>query len=623
VDPLPSKRDLKALPHDQGELMRLFILDPWFRIVSVLILVVVVGIAISLPKIWRVTPPGFQPQVRVSLLNLAQAWQLRRSARQLAAKGSDEEAAAAWRAAVIKNLGHLPTIRQALRATVSLPHPPAAALEQAAKLPAWLVALGGTNAQDIGLVAQLCDRTGRSDEVYDLLHPLRDDLSREDEVLYLKALLDRGDGPAYRARWERLSAESAQDPTLALYHAAYLAGWGPLPARDDARRRLEQALEDPAHRILATRLQLLDFEQAQDPDNYAKSLERLVESRADRLRDHLGYWKLLAQAGRSDQARSLAAREVGKPRSAKEAILLADALNTLELPDQAHLTLRQFTMQQGGNPSAAAQSVWLKRAALLSAAADWRGLLEMAEELRAFPQTARALGGWTDFIEGRAHHMLKHLDQANASMQAAARGFFPSPRVALEVGLGLKELGYHDKAWQVLAPLEQPLKDVPYYWQVVFELAEAMRQDPVLLLRAATEARLLLPGDDRWDFNYAAALLINRLDPARVVSVTRDFLARMPASPHARVNHCYALALNQRWDEASELLSTVDPARFDEFGRSVFHLCAFEIHLAQGQTNLARLDAAEIRREHLFPNQIRWLDAALRDAGLADLIPPR
>ncbi|HRZ55766.1 MAG TPA: hypothetical protein P5525_09960, partial [Candidatus Paceibacterota bacterium] len=174
-----------------------------------------------------------------------------------------------------------------------------------------------------------------------------------------------------------------------------------------------------------------------------------------------------------------------------------------------------------------------------------------------------------------------------------------------------------------LAPLEQPLKDVPYYWQVVFELAEAMRQDPVLLLRAATEARLLLPGDDRWDFNYAAALLINRLDPARVVSVTRDFLARMPASPHARVNHCYALALNQRWDEASELLSTVDPARFDEFGRSVFHLCAFEIHLAQGQTNLARLDAAEIRREHLFPNQIRWLDAALRDAGLADLIPPR
>jgi len=247
----------------------------------------------------------------------------------------------------------------------------------------------------------------------------------------------------------------------------------------------------------------------------------------------------------------------------------------------------------------------------------------MAEELRAVPQTARALGGWTDFIEGRAHHMLKHHDQADASMQAAVRGFFPSDRVALEVGLGLKELGYYDKAWRVLAPLEQPLKDVPHYWQVVFELAEAMRQDPVLLLRAATEARRLLPDDDRWDFNYAAALLINRLDPARVVSVTRDFLVRMPASPHARVNHCYALALNQRWNEAAELLSTVDPARFDEFGRSVFHLCAFEIHLAQGQTNLARLDAAEIRREHLFPNQIRWLDAALRDTGFADLIPPR
>ena len=198
MDPIPSKRDLKALPHDQGELIRLFILDPWFRIVSVLILLGVVAIAIALPKIWRVTPPGFQPQVRVSLLNLAQAWQLRRSARELAAEGSPDEAAAAWRAAVLKNLGHLPTIREALRATVSLPNQTAAALEQAAKFPAWLVALGGTNAQDIGLVAQLCDRTGRSDEVYDLLHPLRDQLSTDDQVLYLKTLLDRGDSSEER-----------------------------------------------------------------------------------------------------------------------------------------------------------------------------------------------------------------------------------------------------------------------------------------------------------------------------------------------------------------------------------------------------------------------------------------
>jgi len=615
MDSHASDRDLKALPHDHGQVIRLLILDPWFRRVLALIVLVFAVVALALPKVWRMTPLGFEPPVRVSLLNMAQAWQLRRSAQKLAAQGAQEEAAAAWRAAAAKNMGDLPTVRQALSATANLPEVSRAVLTQAARLPPWLIALGGTNQQDIGLVARLFDRSGRLDQVYDLLHPSRDQLSHENEVLYLKALLDRGDGVAYAARWERLGTELAKDPTLALYHTAYLAGWGPLAVRDDARRRLAQAAEEPGERILATRLQLLDYAQAQDSENYAVALERLVESRADRLRDHLWLWRLLELSGQSDAARTLARQEADKPHDAKDTIALADALDGLGLTDQAHAVLRQYTLRQGGDGLRATQAVWLKRGASLSAASDWRGLLEMVEELRTLPLALGELGGWADFIEGRAHHETGHLEQARAAMQAAARKSFPSPRVALEVGVALKQLAYLDEAWEVLAPLEQALKDEPFYWEVVFELTERKRQDPVLLLKAALEARRLHPGDDRWEFNYAAALLINRQDPTQAVVVTRDFLARAPTSPYARANHCFALALNERWDEAAALLSTLDPNRFDEFGRTVFNLCAFEIHLGQKRLDLARLDAAAIRREHLFPNQVQWLEKTLEEAA--------
>jgi hypothetical protein len=203
-------------------------------------------------------------------------------------------------------------------------------------------------------------------------------------------------------------------------------------------------------------------------------------------------------------------------------------------------------------------------------------------------------------------------------METAARKSFPSPQVAYEVGLGLKQLGYLEQALQVLGPLEPTSENDPFYWQAVFQLAEAMRQDPVLLLKAAREARRLHPGDARWDFSYAAALLVNRLDPAEAVVVTRDFLARAPASPQAQVNHSLALALNQRWDEAAALLAAVDPNRFDEFGRTIFHLCAFEVHLARGQKELARQDAALIQRRHLFPNQVQWLEQTLSATGLGE-----
>jgi len=591
-------------------------------VVSALVLLGVLGVGVSLPKLWRVTPPGFHPQIRVSLLNLVQAWQLRRTAQRCAESGAPEAAASAWQLAVLKNLGDLLTIRQALRPTLGLPEVSPAAFDRIASLPGWLLSLGGTNAQDLALVAQVLHRAGQPEEAYLLLHPRREQLSRNDEVLYLKVLLELEDGPAYAARWERAGAELARDPTLALYHTAYLAGWGPMAVREDARQRLAQALEEGGDRTLITRLQMLDYAQAGDVAAYAEGLERLASSRADRLREHLRYWDLLVQAGRVDQAREVAEQQIIQPRNAGEIIALAEALYRLGLREKGQKLLRFHSQRSPSHLLGTARAIWLERAALLEATADWDGLREMVEELRAMPRAVSEMGGWLDFAEGRADHGLGHVDRAQVAMASAAVKTFPSSEVAFDVGLGLKELGYLEEAQQVLGALEPALRDVPAYWQAVFQIAEGLRQDSVLLLKAAREMRRLRPGDPRWDFSYAAALLLNRLSPAEALGLTRECLERSPDSPEARVNHSLALALNQRWEDAARLLDSIDPLRFDDAGRTIFHACAFEIHLGRGQRERARQDASLVERRHLFPSQVRWCEQALSAAGLADAAGP-
>jgi hypothetical protein len=327
---------------------------------------------------------------------------------------------------------------------------------------------------------------------------------------------------------------------------------------------------------------------------------------------------LLAETGRAREASALAEQETLRPRSVGELIMLAETLYGLGLRGHAEKLLRQYSLQPGRGSLGSPQEVWLERAALLANAADWDGLLEMVDDLHASPRALAGMGGWVDFLEGRAHHGLEHFDQARAAMETAAQKSFPSPQIAYDVGLGLKQLGYSEFALRVLGPLESARQNDPLYWQSVFQLAEALRQDPILLLKAAREARRLLPGDDQWDFSYAAALLVNRLEPAEAVTITRALLTRTPTSAQAQVNHCLALVLNRRWEEATTLLAAVDSNRFDELGQTVYHLCALEIHLASGQKELARKDAALVQRRHLFPNQVQWLEQTLNGSGLTD-----
>src|SRR5204862_4483755 len=96
----PGKEDFKldlANRFVYFPLVRLLIFSFWFRLIFAGFLLFLIFLGLFLPRIWRTTPPGFLPVVKISGLDMAQAWPLKRSELRLMNAGDLDQAAYAWR----------------------------------------------------------------------------------------------------------------------------------------------------------------------------------------------------------------------------------------------------------------------------------------------------------------------------------------------------------------------------------------------------------------------------------------------------------------------------------------------------------------------------------------------
>jgi len=83
--------------------LRLVLFNFWFRLAFVCFAGLLIFLALFLPRIWRVTPPGFLPVITISGLDMAQAWSLKRSALRATSARNFELAADAWNTAIANN----------------------------------------------------------------------------------------------------------------------------------------------------------------------------------------------------------------------------------------------------------------------------------------------------------------------------------------------------------------------------------------------------------------------------------------------------------------------------------------------------------------------------------------
>jgi hypothetical protein len=584
-------------------LRRLFF-DFWFRMAFLAFIFLAIFLALSLPRIWLTTPSGFKPVIRISALDWVQSRSLRRSAMKAAQSGRLTEAEYAWRAAVVHAPASQSLVREFLAFYQIVPPTPKR-MPVVLSYSAWLLQLSKTNLADATLVATIYDRYRLHDQVINLLEPRIDQMSGEAQSCYLKALFNQGQISLFIERWNKLQPNIPSDPELPLYHAAFLAGWGPTDTRVEACKQLQDLKADAKLGAIANRLLLAVYARLRDADEYLKALTRLETSKADTLTEHVGYWYLLASLSQTNKAVELATAFPVEPSTGMEMVRLADVYMFLGLKTQALQLLEKFVPQFDNLPG------WLTYVRLLIDLERWDDLRAAALQMRTASAARDQVADYTFFLEGRADLEQGKRGSAEIAFEKAAQFEFINPTLGLAAANDLVRLGYPAYAKQILNHLEKAGGNNPQYWLLTARAAYELKQYDILL-NAAQKAYALNPRGPLIRNYYAASLLIGRQKPAEAIRLTLELLAESPQVVGFRLNHVLALLLNERPTEAQTLLTPIRPEILNEEELNAYYLARFELDLQLMRWTDARTCFNKINRQHLFALQTAWLDNQLK-----------
>lgn len=607
VKPVAAPVDVPEFIESMPVLRQMF-LDRRFGLVMLVLFGGVLAGVGGMIRVWPATPAHIQPTRRHSLLDRVQAWSLARTAeRHLSAKNA-EAAFINWRLAIVNHPGD-PVLYRGLMRTVAvstkLQREQLAAFHASA---AFLIQLSKTNVADLALVGEAYRQQGYADEAVSSLLGHRDELPPNGLVTLLKALYDTGQITAMGSIWPRLTPDTYAQGDLALYHDGWVVAAGALGEIPAALARLRAAETNPATASLAAHLNLGLADHRDDPDGCRRSLDRLIAEQKDNFADHIRYWRLLARSGRLEEARKLARAGNRVPQEPYPFSELVRVLMELGLVEDADALLEQ--QLKGTGPLARVPRLWALRARLLESLKRWDDLKIQALELRSNRHVSQTLAGFGWYLEGIADHQLGRGAGSGMAFDRMLNLGISDPTLNFEAATRLRSLGYGDTAGKLLAQLAQRLGDSPDYWFQV-QLAAYDNRDLGAFRDAAERAHRLRPNNAIYANNLAAALLIQRVEPARALSLTADIRKQNPTNPRLILNHCLAMVQNQQFDEARRILGELDLERLPRAERTTYHEVAFELASHDGNAGEMQRHFRQIEQAHLFPLQIQWLEAAL------------
>lgn len=589
-------------------LIRLIRGDPLFGFFLGMLGLMLVSLALFIPKIWVVSPSGVTPAIRVSGLDLAQAWSLKRTAKENMRAGDYDKASFAWLAACANNRADPKLFRGFLRNFIN-GKSSAKQTEIAIHSSFWLLKLTSTNLSDLELTSEVLADCGAVNLLFRLLEPRKHQLSTELEARYLKVLFDCRKMNDFAAFWNLGSERHALDAELRLYSAAALAGWGESKKTTAAFAELDDALELPELGLLACRLQMAASAQRNDLDRYRMALGKLKNSEADSLLDHIGFWRLLVNAGRKSEALNMVNEMPAQPRNARETLSIAKFLWDIGFREDAINVLAQSQL-----PSDSAQEFWTFYADLLITAKRWEDLKRVALLMRRQSSIRNRFTALSYYLEGRAELALKRQFSATAAFQRMLDWPFNNPELWIRIGNQLLQFNRPKLTVKILTALRTPPSQDPNYWSLLFDAASRIR-DTDRMLEAAAQWHKLQPENLEAMQNYAAALMLNKTNPDLAIRLTWLLKSRLPSSTTASLNHATALRLNERHLEADAVLSKLDPNQLTEREAAAYHLNRFSLALQSDRNEEAQIRGKMIDQRHLYTPQRDWLADRLREVS--------
>ena len=377
----------------------------------------------------------------------------------------------------------------------------------------------------------------------------------------MKAVFNRGENSRFISQWEQFEHDGAplNEPELALFHAAYLAGWASGSKSMEGQERLDRAKRIPALAALAHHLQLKVSEQLAQVDVYQHSLAFLHARDSDTLTDHIGLWRLLATLGRSAEAARFMQTRLQVPASGGEAVLLAKTYFDLGYTEDAREILKRYAPDFDNS-----EAVWLSYANLLIEQKLWDDLFALALQLRHEAHPLRdLLQGYSYYLQGVAEVWRGHHHSAREAFQKLYQAKIRNRIWELSAAETIESLGFSDIAQELLLNIQKDVPKTPEYWMLLARTA-CETKEPNVLVSALAAAYKLRPDDELVINNYAAALLSTHQRPTEALRLTRKVIKRSPDLPSSKINYCLALLQNAEIPGAETVLKSINPSQLVE-----------------------------------------------------------
>ncbi len=576
-------------------------------------LAAVVGGAVLLgvPKFWKTTPDAFpHGEVRVSAMDLAQAWSLKRSARRAEAAGQAEVALMAWRGALANNLASPESHRGVLSFLGRSPEARTDWTHFAIRSASWLLALTKTNLSDLTLVGSVMERYGRPRMALAMMAPIARDEDPDLEKARARCLLSSGRLDAFEELWMTRGEAWKDDPVLAMYHDAWLGATDDRTPGLEATRRLKDALRTEGEPgLTAARLLILVAATKGQADDLGQALEVLEARHSASVAQHGLRWRVLAASGRGDEARSLAAAYKEIPSDPEMAGAQWRAMRDIGMADEALVMAEENLGRYGSDLEA-----WRTYFDLLVEARRWKQTMRATANARLVASRQEPLFVEALFAEYRAS-LGENRKTDEARLAAELDGVRVSDLETLvRISSVLRTHERVDVSLGLLEAHEAAYRNWSAYWAEVFSAGLAGK-DVEVLRHSVEELLRIEPNNPAWINNRAALLLITGEDPAEAQRLTLAGLARNPTSALLKINHAMALLANGRAAEAEGVLATVAASRLPKEGVANFKLAMAGAQLALGRPEQAAETAAAADRGLLLAPQVERLDRIAAEAA--------
>lgn len=586
-------------------LVRMWLYSAPFRWGVALMLLIAVALSLGLPKIWRSTPSGFVPVVKISFIDILQARALEKSAIRALEERKNREALISYQLAVENTPANVGLLRRGLRAIAVNGDSEQTRMYTISRL-FWLLRLTGTNVADLGLAAMVLNQSGRFGLAAQMLLNAPQPLPSSLHLELLKSLFLANALTEFRSVLERTPPDALEQPEIRLLKLVFEA-MKDRSASDFPRELVKAAAaSDLQQSLFAHRLMMRLAMVRGDAELYGSSLSRLGEHFEDSIPDHTRYWSLLAQRGQRDRARELAVSFQRAPAHESDAEVLARELFDLGLETEAQSFLNRAIPEF---PHAV--SLWTLKAVALQRAGDWDGLLQTAIALRDNKRLGGALEGFSHYLQGRAL-LAQNRPESGVSSFAQALQSPLRPELVQIMAQGMIDAGRYSQARQLVQLASKSSVSPAILDSFNLQIAQA-EKDQALLLSSAKSLHQENPGDLTAISNFAAALLLNRQDPALAVSLTLRLSSLQPRFLPFKLNHALALAQNNRPAEALQILARIDTNKIAALYQSDFHFAMAEVLYELGNATGAQTHANLVQTNGLYDSQgarIRQIQAA-------------